>query len=103
MASSCASQKDNLEVECALKSKTNPIGVAEYQLKGVLPARLKGKLPTAAQLQDVIRETLPARPLPLETGTTPPLRHNVYMWGKRRRHQLGNTMVVCLSRSLRKV
>jgi predicted nuclease of restriction endonuclease-like (RecB) superfamily len=54
----CA-EKDNLEVEFALKSKTNPIGVAEYQLKGALPARLRGKLPTAKQLEDVMREALP--------------------------------------------
>jgi predicted nuclease of restriction endonuclease-like (RecB) superfamily len=55
----CA-EKDSLEVEFALKSKTNPIGVAEYQLKGALPARLRGKLPTAKQLEDAMREALPA-------------------------------------------
>ena len=54
----CA-EKDNLEVEFALKSKTNPIGVAEYQLKGALPARLRGKLPTTKQLEDALREALP--------------------------------------------
>jgi predicted nuclease of restriction endonuclease-like (RecB) superfamily len=54
----CA-EKDNLEVEFALKSKTNPIGVAAYQLKGALPARLRGKLPTAKQLEDAMREALP--------------------------------------------
>jgi predicted nuclease of restriction endonuclease-like (RecB) superfamily len=54
----CA-EKDNLEVEFALKSKTNPIGVAEYQLKGALPARLRGKLPTARQLEDAMREAMP--------------------------------------------
>jgi predicted nuclease of restriction endonuclease-like (RecB) superfamily len=54
----CA-EKDNLEVEFALKSKTNPIGVAEYQLKGALPARLRGKLPTARQLEEVMREAIP--------------------------------------------
>jgi hypothetical protein len=37
----------NLEVEFALKSKANPIGVAEYQLQRALPAKLRGKLPTA--------------------------------------------------------
>ncbi len=52
-------EKDKLEVEFALKSKTNPIGAAEYQLKGALPARLRGKLPTANQLEDVMREALP--------------------------------------------
>ena len=57
----CA-QKDDVEVEFALKTKTNPIGVAEYQLQGVLPAEFKGKLPTAKQLADVAREILPNKP-----------------------------------------
>ncbi|AGU53859.1 hypothetical protein VAPA_2c13070 [Variovorax paradoxus B4] len=54
----CA-EKDNLEVEFALKSKSNPIGVAEYQLQGRLPAEMKGKLPTARQLQEVLRDGYP--------------------------------------------
>jgi predicted nuclease of restriction endonuclease-like (RecB) superfamily len=54
----CA-EKDNLEVEFALKSKANPIGVAEYQLVGALPTRLRGKLPTAKQLGDAMRGALP--------------------------------------------
>jgi len=54
----CA-EKDNLEVEFALKSKANPIGVAEYQLQGKLPAEMKGKLPSARQLQEVVRATFP--------------------------------------------
>ena len=54
----CA-EKDNLEVEFALKSKTNPIGVAEYHLQSNLPPELKGKLPTARQLMDVVRPILP--------------------------------------------
>ncbi len=33
----CA-EKDNLEVEFALKTKTNPIGVAEYRLTDKLPS-----------------------------------------------------------------
>ncbi|OGQ48142.1 MAG: hypothetical protein A3H42_00705 [Deltaproteobacteria bacterium RIFCSPLOWO2_02_FULL_46_8] len=45
----CA-ERDHLEVEFALKTKTNPIGVAEYKLYKSLPRRLKGKLPTAKQL-----------------------------------------------------
>ena len=55
----CA-EKDDVEVEFALKTKTNPIGVAEYQLQETLPAEFKGKLPTARQLADVAREFLPA-------------------------------------------
>ena len=50
----CA-EKDNLEVEFALKSKTNPIGVAEYQLRSTLPEELKGKLPTSQQLREALR------------------------------------------------
>jgi predicted nuclease of restriction endonuclease-like (RecB) superfamily len=55
----CA-EKDDVEVEFALKTKTNPIGVAEYVLRGKLPTEFKGKLPTARQLADVVRESLPA-------------------------------------------
>ncbi len=54
----CA-EKDDVEVEFALKSKGNPIGVAEYQLKSTLPKELKGKLPTAEELGAAIG--LPAR------------------------------------------
>ena len=73
----CA-EKDNLEVEpsgarqpaarlsrreerpgagakqFALKTKGNPIGVAEYQLQPKLPAELNGKLPSAKQLADAV-------------------------------------------------
>jgi predicted nuclease of restriction endonuclease-like (RecB) superfamily len=55
----CA-EKDNLEVEYALKTKANPIGVAAYRLQPTLPANLKGKLPTARQLAAAIRPVLPA-------------------------------------------
>jgi predicted nuclease of restriction endonuclease-like (RecB) superfamily len=56
----CA-HKDDVEVEFALKTKTNPIGVAEYQLQPRLPAQLTGRLPSAKQLADVVRDVLPAR------------------------------------------
>lgn len=49
----CA-EKDDLEVEFALKSKTNPIGVAEYQLWPTLPKDMKGKLPSASELRQAI-------------------------------------------------
>ncbi|MEI6493492.1 MAG: PDDEXK nuclease domain-containing protein [Verrucomicrobiota bacterium] len=55
----CA-EKDDVEVEFALRTKQNPIGVAEYELQPRLPAEMKGKLPTAKQLADVVREILPA-------------------------------------------
>jgi predicted nuclease of restriction endonuclease-like (RecB) superfamily len=51
----CA-EKDDVAVEFALKSKTNPIGVAEYQLQAKLPAHFKGQLPSAKQLAAAVRE-----------------------------------------------
>ena len=54
----CA-EKDDIEVEFALKTKANPIGVAEYQLKARLPAEFKGRLPTARQLANAVRAALP--------------------------------------------
>jgi len=56
----CA-EKDDVEVEYALRTKANPIGIAAYQLQSKLPANLKGKLPTAKQLADVVRAALPER------------------------------------------
>lgn len=55
----CA-EKDNLEVEYALRSKGNPIGVAAYRLQSSLPAKLRGKLPTARQLGQAVRRLLPS-------------------------------------------
>lgn len=55
----CA-EKDSLEVEFALKTKANPIGVAEYQLRPRLPSELKGKMPTGKQLTDALRSVLPS-------------------------------------------
>ncbi|MBI5771888.1 MAG: DUF1016 family protein [Verrucomicrobia bacterium] len=55
----CA-EKDSLEVEYALRTKGNPIGVAEYRLQPSLPAEFKGKLPTVRQLTEAIRSMLPA-------------------------------------------
>jgi len=56
----CA-EKDDVEVEYALKTKLNPIGVAEYQLQPKLPNEFKGKLPSAKQLVGAVREVLPAK------------------------------------------
>lgn len=53
----CA-EKDDVEVEFALKTKQNPIGVAEYQLQTKLPAEFKGRLPTARQLADAVRDVI---------------------------------------------
>ena len=56
----CA-EKDEVAGEFALKSKTNPIGVAEYELQSKLPGEFKGKLPTAKQLSEAVRRFLPAK------------------------------------------
>ena len=48
-------------VEFALKTKTNPIGVAEHQLQPKLPAEFRGRLPTARQPADAVREALPPK------------------------------------------
>ena len=53
----CA-EKDDIEVEYALRSKSNPIGVATYQLQSKLPGELKGKLPSAKQLTDIVKAGL---------------------------------------------
>ena len=50
----CA-EKDDVEVEYALRTKANPIGVAAYALQSKLPGELKGKLPTARQLTEIVR------------------------------------------------
>ena len=50
----CA-EKDDVEVEYALRTKANPIGVAAYHLQSKLPGELKGKLPTAKQLAGIVR------------------------------------------------
>ena len=55
----CA-EKDDVEVEYALRSKANPIGVAAYQLQSKLPGELKGKLPSAKQLAAVLRVEMEA-------------------------------------------
>ena len=56
----CA-EKYDVEVEFALKSKTNPIGVAEYRLQPQLPPEYKGKFPTAKQIADVARKVFPPK------------------------------------------
>ncbi len=53
----CA-EKDDIEVEFALKTKKNPIGVAEYQLQPKLPAEFKGRLPSTKQLTEAVRNAL---------------------------------------------
>ena len=56
----CA-EKDDIEVEFALKTKQNPIGVGEYQLQARLPEEFQGRLPTARQLASAVRDVLTNR------------------------------------------
>jgi predicted nuclease of restriction endonuclease-like (RecB) superfamily len=46
----CA-EKENLEVEYALRTSTKPMGVAEYQLSPVLPEGLSGVLPSPEEIK----------------------------------------------------
>ncbi len=52
-------EQDDIEVEFVLKTKRNPIGVAEYHLQPKLPAEFKGRLPTARQLANSVRDVMP--------------------------------------------
>jgi predicted nuclease of restriction endonuclease-like (RecB) superfamily len=55
----CA-EKDDIVVEFSLKTKTNPIGVAEYYLTEKLPKELRGKLPSERQLLAAVKEAIEA-------------------------------------------
>lgn len=79
----CA-EKDDVEVEYALKSKDNPVGVAEYHLSSRLPAEFKGKLPAARQLTSLIREALPPGESPHEPNIPSP--HTPHLRPAPRRH-----------------
>ena len=57
----CA-EKDDVVVEFSLKTKTNPIGVAEYRLTEKLPKELKGKLPSERQLLTVVKAAIKDKP-----------------------------------------
>ncbi|MFM8763499.1 MAG: YhcG family protein, partial [Spartobacteria bacterium] len=50
----CA-EKDDIEVEYALRTKSSAIGVATYELQSKLPGEFRGKLPTQKQLTDLVR------------------------------------------------
>jgi predicted nuclease of restriction endonuclease-like (RecB) superfamily len=50
----CA-DKDNIEVEFALKGIDKPIGVSEYRLTKKLPKQYKGELPNPQELEEIIK------------------------------------------------
>ncbi|MEM6966406.1 MAG: PDDEXK nuclease domain-containing protein [Bacteroidota bacterium] len=43
-------EKDDIEVEYALRASSKPIGVSEYRLTTELPDKLKGKIPTKEEI-----------------------------------------------------
>ncbi len=43
--------KDNLEAEYALRGIEKPIGISEYELRKILPDKLKGSLPTIEEIE----------------------------------------------------
>lgn len=51
----CA-QKDNIEVEYALRGMDKPMGVSEYRLTRDLPKELKGALPTLEEIKKEVME-----------------------------------------------
>lgn len=53
----CA-ERDRLEVEFSLKSKTNPIGVAEYQLCATPPDEYRQRLPSESDWQRLLVNAL---------------------------------------------
>jgi predicted nuclease of restriction endonuclease-like (RecB) superfamily len=48
--------RDRVVAEYALRDVTKPIGVSEYQLAAALPEKLKGTLPTIAELESELSE-----------------------------------------------
>ncbi len=51
-------EKDNLEVEFALRPSNKPIGVSEYNLTKKLPEQLKGKIPTSNELKKMLTKAI---------------------------------------------
>lgn len=51
-------KKSDVIVEYSLRGRSNPIGVADYRMRATLPKELKGKLPTATELQNVVQRAL---------------------------------------------
>ena len=47
-------EKDEVEVEYALRATVKPIGVAEYKLTTELPKELKGKIPNSKELKRML-------------------------------------------------
>lgn len=48
-------EKNKIVAEYALKGSNKPIGIAEYQLTQAIPEKLKGSLPTIAQIENELQ------------------------------------------------
>jgi predicted nuclease of restriction endonuclease-like (RecB) superfamily len=59
----CA-EKDEMEVEFSLLRKQNAIGVASYRLLNDLPKELRGKLPSAKELKEVLARAMASESTP---------------------------------------
>ena len=51
-------EKDNIEVEFALRPSNKPIGVSEYNLAKKLPKQFKGKIPTSKELKQMLTKAI---------------------------------------------
>ncbi len=51
-------EKDNIEVEFALRPSNKPIGVSEYNLTKKLPDKLKGKIPSQQELKHMLTKAI---------------------------------------------
>jgi len=47
--------KDNVDVQYALESCTQPVGVSEYKLSKLVPDNLKSSLPSIAEIEDRLK------------------------------------------------
>ena len=48
--------KNNIEVEFALRDINKPMGVSEFQFTEVLPDNLKSSLPTVEEIENELKE-----------------------------------------------
>ena len=51
-------EKDNIEVEFALRPSNKPIGVSEYRLTNELPKKLIGKVPSSEELKQIMTKAM---------------------------------------------
>lgn len=51
-------EKDNIEVEFALRPSNKPIGISEYRLTNELPKKLIGKVPSSEELKQIMTKAM---------------------------------------------